>query len=226
MKMATGSGKTTVMAMLIAWQTVNAVRKPTSSDFTRGFLIVTPGITIRDRLRVLLPSEPDNYYRDPRDRAAGHAAATSAAPRSSSPTTTPSSTARRWRCPRSAARFLQGNAAEPLKTTETEGADAAARLRQAAGTEDASSSSTTRRIIATAHKVGSRRRRTLTGRGEGGGQEEQGGRAALDHRHRGARSASVGVRAVYDLSATPFFLRGSGYRRGHAVPLGGQRFLA
>jgi type III restriction enzyme len=61
MKMATGSGKTTVMAMLIAWQTVNAARKD-SKDFSRDFLIVVPGITIRDRLRVLLPSEPDNYY--------------------------------------------------------------------------------------------------------------------------------------------------------------------
>lgn len=54
LKMATGAGKTTVMAMLIAWQTVNAVRTPNSNLFSRGFLIVTPGITIRDRLRVLL----------------------------------------------------------------------------------------------------------------------------------------------------------------------------
>ena len=61
MKMATGSGKTTVMAMLIAWQAVNAARKE-SKDFSRAFLIVTPGITIKDRLRVLQPSEPDNYY--------------------------------------------------------------------------------------------------------------------------------------------------------------------
>ena len=63
MKMATGSGKTTVMAMLIAWQAVNAVRSPSSSLFSRGFLIVTLGITIRDRLRVLLPEDPDSYYR-------------------------------------------------------------------------------------------------------------------------------------------------------------------
>jgi type III restriction enzyme len=62
MKMATGSGKTTVMAMLMAWHTVNAVRSLNSSLFSRGFLIVTPGITIRDRLRVLLPSDPENYY--------------------------------------------------------------------------------------------------------------------------------------------------------------------
>jgi len=63
LKMATGSGKTTVMAMLIAWQTVNAVRTPGSSLFSRGFLIVTPGITIKDRLRVLQPNDPDSYYR-------------------------------------------------------------------------------------------------------------------------------------------------------------------
>jgi len=41
LKMATGSGKTTVMAMLIAWQAVNAARKELK-DFSRAFLIVTP----------------------------------------------------------------------------------------------------------------------------------------------------------------------------------------
>ena len=63
LKLATGAGKTTVMAMLIAWQTVNAVRRPTSSRFTRGFLIVAPGLTIKDRLRVLQPNDPDSYYK-------------------------------------------------------------------------------------------------------------------------------------------------------------------
>ena len=62
LKLATGAGKTTVMAMLIAWQTVNAVRRPNSKKFTRGFLVVAPGITIRDRLRVLLPNDPNSYY--------------------------------------------------------------------------------------------------------------------------------------------------------------------
>jgi type III restriction enzyme len=64
LKLATGAGKTTVMAMLIAWQTINAVRRPTSRRFTRGFLVVTPGLTIRDRLRVLQPNDPDSYYKD------------------------------------------------------------------------------------------------------------------------------------------------------------------
>ena len=62
LKLATGAGKTTVMAMLIAWQTINAVRHPNSRRFTRGFLVVTPGITIKDRLRVLQPNDPDSYY--------------------------------------------------------------------------------------------------------------------------------------------------------------------
>ena len=62
LKLATGAGKTTVMAMLIAWQTINAVRRPGSKHFTRGFLVVTPGLTIKDRLRVLQPNDPDSYY--------------------------------------------------------------------------------------------------------------------------------------------------------------------
>ncbi len=60
-KMATGSGKTTVMAMLIAWQALNAARSD-SKRFTKGFLIIAPGITIKDRLRVLLPADGENYY--------------------------------------------------------------------------------------------------------------------------------------------------------------------
>lgn len=63
LKLATGAGKTTVMAMLIAWQTINAVRRPTSKKFTRGFLIVAPGLTIKDRLRVLQPNDPDSYFK-------------------------------------------------------------------------------------------------------------------------------------------------------------------
>ena len=63
LKLATGAGKTTVMAMLIAWQTVNAVRRPNSKKYTRGFLLVAPGLTIKDRLRVLLPNDAESYYK-------------------------------------------------------------------------------------------------------------------------------------------------------------------
>jgi type III restriction enzyme len=64
LKMATGSGKTVVMAMLIAWQTVNKVMTPRDARFAKRFLVVAPGITIRDRLGVLHLEREDNYYRE------------------------------------------------------------------------------------------------------------------------------------------------------------------
>jgi type III restriction enzyme len=64
LKLATGAGKTTVMAMLIAWQTINAERRQGSAHFTCGFLVCAPGLTIKDRLRVLQPNDPDSYYAD------------------------------------------------------------------------------------------------------------------------------------------------------------------
>ncbi len=64
LKMATGTGKTVVMAMLIAWQTINKVHLPRDARFAKHFLVVTPGITIKDRLRVLLPTDDGNYYRE------------------------------------------------------------------------------------------------------------------------------------------------------------------
>jgi type III restriction enzyme len=70
-KMATGSGKTVVMAMLIAWHTLNKRANPQDIRFSDTFLVVTPGITIRDRLRVLLPNDPENYYRQ-RDIVPAH----------------------------------------------------------------------------------------------------------------------------------------------------------
>jgi len=63
-KMATGSGKTVVMAMMIAYHTLNKIHYPQDTRFTDAFAIITPGITIRDRLSVLLPNNPKNYYRE------------------------------------------------------------------------------------------------------------------------------------------------------------------
>lgn len=62
-KMATGSGKTTVMAMIITWQVLNALAYPKrNKDFSQAIFIVAPGLTVKDRLRVLQPGEVDNYY--------------------------------------------------------------------------------------------------------------------------------------------------------------------
>ena len=62
-KMATGTGKTVVMGMLIVYHTLNRIANPRSTLFSDAFLIVTPGVTIRDRLQVLLPENPENDYR-------------------------------------------------------------------------------------------------------------------------------------------------------------------
>lgn len=62
-KMATGTGKTTVMAMLITWQVLNALTYPKrNKDFSRAIFIVAPGLTVKERLQVLYPGHPANYY--------------------------------------------------------------------------------------------------------------------------------------------------------------------
>ena len=61
-KMATGSGKTIVMAMLIAWQVINKVTYPKDKRFSKNILVVAPGLTVKSRLQVLNPSAKDNYY--------------------------------------------------------------------------------------------------------------------------------------------------------------------
>lgn len=61
-KMATGSGKTIVMAMLIAWHALNKIVDPQNSAYSKNFLVVAPGLTIKRRLQVLIPSNPANFY--------------------------------------------------------------------------------------------------------------------------------------------------------------------
>lgn len=62
LKMATGSGKTVVMGMLIAWSVLNKIADPQDRRFSDAVLIVCPNLTIRERLQVLLPWHPKNYY--------------------------------------------------------------------------------------------------------------------------------------------------------------------
>jgi type III restriction enzyme len=61
-KMATGSGKTVVMAMLIAWSVINKVANPQDRRFSDAILIVCPNLTIKERLQILKPSHSKNYY--------------------------------------------------------------------------------------------------------------------------------------------------------------------
>src|SRR6266851_6263632 len=62
-KMATGSGKTIVMAMLIAWQVLNKVTYPQDKRFSKNIFVVAPGLTVKSRLQVLIPG-PTDYYRE------------------------------------------------------------------------------------------------------------------------------------------------------------------
>lgn len=61
-KMATGSGKTIVMAMLIAWHVLNKVANPQDPRFSKDILVIAPGLTVKNRLSVLDPNSPNNYY--------------------------------------------------------------------------------------------------------------------------------------------------------------------
>ncbi len=61
-KMATGTGKTVVMAMMIAWQIINKVTNPQDVRFSKNILIMAPGLTVKSRLRVLYPTNEDNFY--------------------------------------------------------------------------------------------------------------------------------------------------------------------
>jgi len=63
-KMATGSGKTILMAMLIAWQVLNKVTYPQDKRFSKNILLIAPGLTVRDRLEVLVPGSAGNYYHE------------------------------------------------------------------------------------------------------------------------------------------------------------------
>jgi type III restriction enzyme len=61
-KMATGSGKTIVMAMAIAWHILNKVANPQDARFSKNVLVIAPGLTVRKRLTVLEPAAEGNYY--------------------------------------------------------------------------------------------------------------------------------------------------------------------
>lgn len=63
-KMATGSGKTIIMSMIIAWNFLNKVTNPTDARFSKYALIVAPGLTVKSRLQVLLPTNEENYYEE------------------------------------------------------------------------------------------------------------------------------------------------------------------
>ncbi|MGH8503736.1 MAG: BPTD_3080 family restriction endonuclease [Gammaproteobacteria bacterium] len=214
LKLATGAGKTTVMAMLIAWQTVNAVRRPQSKKFTRGFLIVAPGLTIKDRLRVLQPNDPDSYYRSreliPADMAGDLERAKLVI------TNYHAFKAReRMELSKGNRALLQGRGAK-LNTLETEGQMLQRVMPELMGLKNVMV------INDEAHHC----YREKPGR-ETEGDLKGDDRKEAEKNNEAARvwirgletvNRKLGVARVIDLSATPFFLRGSGYAEGTLFP--------
>ncbi len=215
LKLATGTGKTTVMAMIIAWQTINAVRRPGSRRFTRGFLVVTPGVTIRDRLRVLQPNDPDNYYASrelvPNDMLRD-------LERAKIVITNYHAFLRRETLPLSKGgrALLQGPGPE-LRTKETEGQMLQRVMPGLMGMK---------RILALNDEAHHCYRQKLAGEDEEGPLKGDDRKEAERNREAArvwisgleAVQRKLGLQRVIDLSATPFFLRGSGYAEGTLFP--------
>ena len=214
LKLATGAGKTTVMAMLIAWQTVNAVRRPNSRNFTKGFLVVTPGLTIRDRLRVLKPNDPDSYYQSreliPRDMLhdleQARIVITNYHALKLRETLELSSGGRA---------LLQGRGPD-IHSIETEGQMLQRVMPELMGM---------RGIMAFNDEAHHCYRERPGGDAEGNLTGDD--RKEAEKNREAARlwisgleavNRKLGLRRVVDLSATPFFLRGSGYAEGTLFP--------
>jgi type III restriction enzyme len=214
LKLATGAGKTTVMAMLIAWQTVNAVRHPLSKKFTRGFLLVTPGITIRDRLRVLQPNDPDSYYVSrelvPNDMVGDIA-------RAKIVITNYHAFKLRERMEVSkVGRLLLQGRGEDLQTLETEGQMLQRVMPELMGMKNVMV------LNDEAHHCYREKPQNNDLDDLKGDEKDE-----AKKNNEAARlwisgleivKRKLGVEMVYDLSATPFFLRGSGYAEGTLFP--------
>ncbi len=214
LKLATGAGKTTVMAMLIAWQTINAVRRRSSKKFTRGFLVVAPGITIRDRLRVLQPNDIESYYGHrelvPADMLADLERAKIVITNYHA-----FKLRERIKLASGSRALLQGHG-EELKTLETEGQMLQRVMPELMGMKNIMV------INDEAHhcyreKPGEDDVSDLKGDDK---TEAQKNNEAARLWISGIETVGrhIGINRVIDLSATPFFLRGSGYAEGTLFP--------
>ena len=215
LKLATGAGKTTVMSMLIAWQTINTVRQPGSKKFTGGFLVVAPGLTIKDRLRVLQPNDPDSYYQGreivPNEMLAD-------LERAKIVITNYHAFKRRERIDisKGGRALLKGKRGEDLNTLETAGQMLQRVIPELMGMKH----------ILILNDEAHHCYREKPGADEEGGLKGDEKKAA-DSNREAARlwisgletvAGKIGINRVVDLSATPFFLSGSGYAEGTLFP--------
>ena len=212
LKLCTGAGKTTCMAMLIAWQTLNAVRRPTSRLFSRGFLIVAPGITIRDRLRVLLPNDPDSYYRSreivPADMLDDLEKAKIVITNYHA-----FKLRERLEAAKTTRKLIEGRKGS-LRSQETEGEMIRRVMPDLMGIKNV--------VVINDEAHHCYREKSYPDEDLKGEEKRE-----ADKNNEAARlwitgletvKRKLGVRTVYDLSATPFFLAGSGYAEGTLFP--------
>jgi len=215
LKLATGAGKTTVMAMIIAWQTINAVRRPQSKKFTRGFLVVTPGLTIKDRLRVLKPNDPDSYYQS-RELIPGDMIGDLERAKIIITNYHGFKLRERLDVSKGTRGALEGWRGEKLESLETEGQMLQRLMPELMGMKN----------VLVLNDEGHHCYREKPERDDEGdlkGDE----RKEAQKNNEAARlwisgleivTRKLGVANVIDLSATPFFLRGSGYAEGTLFP--------
>ena len=219
LKMATGTGKTIVMCMLIAWQVCNKAYNKRDARFTSRFLIIAPGITIRDRLRVVWPWDDNNYY-DLRGVVPNDL---------------------RGLLDDAAIVITNYHTFMPKLSKEFDGVSATTRKVLIGGEDDG-------RFHESDEDVVDRIMRGLSSRGKGEvivindeahhcyqdkPLDSGTGSSKLkkDDKDRNenarvwfrgieavAKRTGVGVKAVYDLSATPYYLSGSGYNEGFIFP--------
>ena len=216
LKLATGAGKTTVMAMIIAWQTLNAVRSPGSKLFTKGFLICAPGLTIRDRLRVLLPNDPASYYFS-REIVPVDLLNEMNEARVVITNYHAFKLRERFQVAAGTKRLLQGRSpgAKPISNLETEGQmlrrvmPNLMSLKNILIINDEAHHCYRERVSPDEEKLSGDDRKEANERNEMA-RLWISGLEAIQHR--------LGKSPVIDLSATPFFLRGSGYAEGTLFP--------
>jgi len=213
LKMATGSGKTVVMGMLVSWHVLNKIANQQDARFSDTFLIVTPGLTIRDRLRVLLPNDPENYYHK-WDLVPANEMETL---RKAKILITNFHTLRpreKGDASRLTKAILAKGGANPFTETPDQMVRRVCRdLGNKKGIiviNDEAHHCYRRRVADAAEEklIGDDRR-------EAEKREEE---ARVWISGLEAIKEKVGIRGIYDLSATPFFLKGSGYSEGTLFP--------
>jgi len=216
-KMATGSGKTIVMGMLIAWQTLNKVARPHDSRFVRRFLIVAPGITIRDRLGVLQPNDPDNYY-DKRELIPVDLRAQLGKAqilivnyhqfllRDSKEIKGVSKTTRE---------ILLNGREDPFKETEDQ---MVSRVLRGWGVGSSRRQGEIMVLNDEAHHCYMDKPIEIEGEKAEAEDKDRNVEARVWFKGIQAIARKVGIKQVYDLSATPFYLKGSGHKEGFIFP--------